>query len=114
MIRMSSDAASVATAAAAGVDPAHTVTYVATAPEGDDLETGVALLDGRPFGRLRHRRRDPVRPFRLLLDPETVWHAEAVGWLPNASRPWDARITSTAPTRRRAAEDLLRAYARPR
>ena len=104
MITTSSELANAATAAAASVDPALTVTYVVTEPEGVDLETGVMLLDGRPIGRLRHRRRGPVRPFRTLLEPATVWHAEAVGWLPNADRPWDPSITHSAPTRRRAAE----------
>ena len=98
------------------VDPAHAVTYVMTPPADGDLETGAVLLDGRLIGQLRRRRREGrtlMHPFGTA-GPESVWHAEAVGWLPNIDRPWDARITRTAPTRRRAAEDLLRAYARPR
>ena len=91
----------------------HVVTYLMSAPENGDVETGAVLLDQRPIGRLSRRRRPGIGP-RLAdgsaVTEDSVWHAEAVGWLPNAGRPWDTRVTSTAPTRLRAAEDLLRAY----
>ena len=89
------------------------ITYLVTETEDGDLETGDVLLDGRPIGRLRRRQRSsvvPRRPYESPVAPDPVWHAEAVGWLPHEGRPWDTRITSSAPTRRRAAEDLLRAY----
>jgi hypothetical protein len=101
------------TASPEEIHTAHAMTYLVTATEDGDLETGTMLLDGRPIGRLRRRRRTsvvPRQPFESLLAPDSVWHAEAVGWLPHEGRPWDTRITSSAPTRRRAAEDLLRAY----
>jgi hypothetical protein len=108
---MSPEVLDIATASTDDVDAAHEVTYDLAAPVDGDLETGVVVLDRRPIGRLRHRRRPgPIRPFRSLLEPDSVWHAEAVGWLPHEGRPWDSRVTSSAPTRRRAAEDLLRAY----
>src|SRR6188472_3774215 len=95
-------------------DAVATLSYAVTATEHGDMETGDVLLDGRPVGRLSQRRR-PGPDTRRAAEgsPEaitSVWHAEAVGWLPHAGRPWDRRVTSTAPTRRRAAEDLLRAY----
>jgi hypothetical protein len=95
------------------IDQAHAITYLVTATEDGDLETGAVLLDGRPIGRLRQRRNALVvsgRPFASSLQADPVWHAEAVGWLPHEGRPWDTRITSSAPTRPRAAEDLMRAY----
>ncbi|HEV8516013.1 MAG TPA: hypothetical protein VGQ47_00065 [Candidatus Limnocylindrales bacterium] len=98
-------------------EAAHELTYLVTPADEGDLETGVLLLDGQPIGRLSRRPRRPAayphRPAEPLPEPslaDSVWHAEAVGWLPHDGRPWDSRITSTAPTRRRAAEDLLRAY----
>jgi hypothetical protein len=102
-----------ATASTEWIDTAHAVTYLVAATEDGDLETGAVLLDGRPIGRLSHRRGGgavPRTPFESLLAPDSTWHAEAVGWIPHSSRPWDTRITTSAPTRRRAAEDLLRAY----
>jgi hypothetical protein len=99
------------------VDPVHAVTYLVATPEDGDLETGTILLDGRPIGRLSHRGRLDVAPlgaFESPLAPDSVWRADAIGWLPHDGRPWDTRITSTAPTRRRAAEDLLRAYSQHR
>jgi hypothetical protein len=95
------------------IHPEHAITYLLTASDEGDLETGTVLLDGRPIGRLRSRPRTTVvarQPFESLVGGDSVWHAEAVGWLPHEGRPWDMRITSSAPTRRRAAEDLLRAY----
>jgi len=94
-------------------EPAHAITYLVSATEAGDLETGAVLLDGRPMGRLSRRRRPGVVPQHSdgpLLAADSVWHAEAVGWLPYEGRPWDTRVTSSAPTRRRAAEDLLRSY----
>jgi hypothetical protein len=113
MEAMIPDGLAQATAWREEIEPVHAITYVVTATEDGDLETGAVLLDGRPIGRLRHRRHAPVvsrRPFASPLAADPVWHAEAVGWLPHEDRPWDTRITSTAPTRRRAAEDLMRAY----
>ena len=96
-------------------DAEHTITYLVTATEDGDEETGVVLLDGRPMGRLRRRPGvDRHRGGSVVIVVDSVWHAEAVGWLPNEGRPWDTRVTSTAPTRRRAAEDLLRAYRKHR
>ena len=95
------------------LDPDHSLTYLATAADDGDLETGVVLLDRRPIGRLHHRPRRPGSS-RSILEPDSAWHAEAVGSVPDISRPWDTRITRTAPTRRRAAEDTLRAYLKPR
>jgi hypothetical protein len=98
-----------ATASTDDVEPAHAVTYVVTSGDGDP-ETGTVLLGRRPIGLLRRRPRPgPIRAFGPP-EPDSVWHADAAGWLPDANRPWDRRVTSTAPTRRRAAEDLLRAY----
>jgi hypothetical protein len=102
-----------ATAWGEETDPTPSISYLVTATEDGDLETGAVLLDGRPIGRLRYRRQALVvsrRPFASPLAADPVWHAEAVGWLPDAGRPWDTRITSSAPTRRRAAEDLMRAF----
>jgi hypothetical protein len=101
-----------ATASTEAIDPAHNVSYLLTAPQHGDVEAGAVLLDQRSIGRLSRRRRPGValQPDGSLLEADLVWHAEAVGWLPDAGRPWDTRITRTAPTRRRAAEDLLRAY----
>ena len=113
MEAMISEVLDTATASTGVVEPVHAITYVVTATEDGDLETGAVLLDGRPIGRLHHRRHAPVvsrRPFASPLPADPVWHAEAVGWLPHEGRPWDTRITSSAPTRRRAAEDLMRAY----
>jgi hypothetical protein len=101
------------TASAEDVLPEHAITYVVTTTGVGDLETGTVLLDGQPIGRLSRRPRASVmsrEPFESLLASDSVWHAEAIGWLPAADRPWDTRITSSAPSRRRAAEDLLRAY----
>ena len=99
-------------------EPAHSVTYVATAPVDAELEAGEVFLDQRLIGRLSRRLRVPAPSERggPALDPSTdsVWHAEAIGWLPHQGRQWDRRITTTAPTRRRAAEDLLRAYGNQR
>ena len=112
MDAMSLTVPAAATASTDGVDPVHAVTYLVATTEDGDLETGTILLDGRPIGRLSHRGRLDVapRPFDSPLAPDSVWRADAVGWLPHDGRPWDTRITSTAPTRRRAAEDLIRAY----
>jgi hypothetical protein len=101
------------TAVRESVDPAHAISYLVTATRDGDLETGAVLLDGRPIGRLRHRRHAPVvsrHPFASSGPVDSAWHAEALGWLPHEGRPWDTRVTSTAPTRLRAAEDLMRAY----
>ena len=101
------------TASAEEIPPEHAVTYVVSATGAGDLEAGTVLLDGQPIGRLSRRPRTsviPREPFESLVAPDSVWHAEAIGWLPAANRPWDTRITSSAPPRRRAAEDLLRAY----
>lgn len=113
MEAMNPDGLAQATAWREEVDSPHVITYLVTATVDGDLETGAVLLDGRPIGRLRHRRHAPVvsqRPFAASLAADPVWHAEAVGWLPNEGRPWDTRITSSAPTRRRAAEDLMRVF----
>jgi hypothetical protein len=97
-------------------DAEHTITYLVTVTEDGDEETGSVLLDGRPIGRLRRRRPPAVDRYQRgsVVVVDSVWHAEAVGWLPHDGRPWDTRVTSTAPTRRRAAEDLLRAYRKHR
>ena len=94
------------------VGPEHSLSYLSTEPEDGDLETGVVLLDRRPIGRLHHRRCPGAS--RTILEPDSAWHADAIGWVPDVTRPWDTRITRTAPTRRRAAEDTLRAYLKPR
>jgi len=102
----------------APIDPGRQLTYLALQPAEGDLETGDVMLDGQSIGRLSRRLRAPGPRDRggAALDPSTdsVWHAEAVGWQPHEGRPWDRRITSTAPTRLRAAEDLLRAYRKQR
>jgi hypothetical protein len=110
LIRMRSEILTDATTATRREDPPR-VTYAVMATEDGDIETGVVLLDGRPLGRLSWRARP--HPHRRRADgsfDDSAWHAEAVGWLPHQGRPWDTRVTSSAPTRRRAAEDLLRAY----
>jgi hypothetical protein len=110
---MTADVPADMTALAEESHPAHALTYVVTATGVGDLETGTVLLDGLPIGRLRRRPRTRVvarAPFEAISTADSVWSAEAVGWLPYEGRPWDTRITSSAPTRRRAAEDLLRAY----
>lgn len=109
---MSPEVLTNATASTQVIDPPHAVTYLLTAPQEGDVEAGAVLLDGRSIGRLSRRRRPGVvsQPDGPLHAADSVWHAEALGWLPDAGRPWDTRITSSAPTRRRAAEDLLRAY----
>jgi hypothetical protein len=112
MVTMRTEVSPHVTPSTDGIGTPHTVTYVVTAPEDGDGETGTVLLDRRPIGTLRRRRRAGFLPRRPDGSPadESVWHADALGWLPNAGRPWDTRVTRTAPTRRRAAEDLLRAY----
>ena len=95
------------------IQPAHEITYRAMPTEDGDVETGGVLLDGRPIGRLSLRPSAvdvDGHPSRSLPMADGLWHAFAVGWRPHEGRPWDTRITSSAPTRRRAAEDLLRAY----
>jgi hypothetical protein len=99
-----------ATASTVDADPARELTYVVTSRDGD-LETGTVLLDRRAIGLMRRRPRPgPIRSFGSPPESDSVWLVDAIGWLPDANRPWDTHITSSAPTRRRAAEDLLRAY----
>jgi hypothetical protein len=100
------------TATPAGADTvAAILTYVPTDPGDGEEEAGAVLLDDREIGRLSRRARIVARdPRSSFTAPAPVWHADAVGWLPDATRPWDTRITRSAPTRRRAAEDLVRAY----
>jgi hypothetical protein len=116
LVEMSPEAAAAATSPSGVVAPTHTITYVVTATEDGDDETGAVLLDGRPMGRLSRRRRSGVtpQPGGTVSVDAFVWHAEAIGWLPHEGRPWDMRVTSSAPTRQRAAEDLLRAFRRSR
>jgi hypothetical protein len=114
---MTSDGPAQATTWREQPDPAHAVIYRLSMTEAGDLETGAVLLDGRLIGRLRHRihaAETSRRPFGSPLAADPAWHAEAVGWVPHGDRPWDTHVTSTAPTRRRAAEDLMRAYRNPR
>ena len=98
------------------------LTYVATEPEDGDLAGGKMLLDGSPIARLSRRLRrtgattsgDALDAGVLPASADAVWHAHAIGWSPHSARPWDTRITGSAPTQRRAAEDVLRAYANRR
>jgi hypothetical protein len=100
------------------VAPDDRVICVATDLLTGELAAGDVLLDGRRIGRLSRR----VLPAHLTArafglgrprdpaDDQLTWYVEAVGWVPHSDRPWDRRITHSAPTRRRAIEDLLRAY----
>ena len=99
--------------------PDDRVTCVDTSTLGGELAAGDVLLDGLPIGRVsRHILPGRVAWYRELsgarLPPpvvdDLIWHVEAVGWVPHSDRPWDRRISRTAPSRRRAIEDLLRAY----
>ena len=101
------------------ISPDERVTCVETATLGGELAAGDVLLDGRPIGRVsRHVLPGRVAWYRALspagvqqpVEDDVIWHVEAVGWVPHSERPWDRRISRTAPSRRRAIEDLLRAY----
>jgi hypothetical protein len=101
-----------------GIAPDDRVTCVATDLLTGELAAGDVLLDGRRIGRVSRRILPAHLTARALglgrpsdpADDQLIWHVEAVGWVPISDRPWDRRITRSAPTRRRAIEDLLRAY----
>ena len=99
--------------------PVDRVICIATELLSGEFAAGEVLLDGRPIGRVsRHILPAHVAAYRAFgmggvhdpADEDLIWHVEAVGWVPRSDRPWDRRITRSAPTRRRAIEDLLRAY----
>jgi hypothetical protein len=96
------------------------VTCIATGPLHGEYAAGDVLLDGKSIGRVSRHVSPSYRAASLArgldavdwipADEDLIWHVEASGWVPRSDRPWDRRITRTAPTRRRAIEDLLRAY----
>lgn len=96
------------------------VTCVPTEPLRGEYVAGDVLLDGKSIGRVSRHIRPAYAVAHLALgldgldripaEEDLIWHVEASGWVPRSDRPWDRRITRTAPTRRRAIEDLLRAY----
>ena len=96
------------------------VTCTVTGTLRGEYAAGDVLLDGKSIGRVSRHVRPTHRAASLALeldglgwipsDDDLLWHVEASGWVPDSNRPWDRRITRTAPTRRRAIEDLLRAY----
>jgi hypothetical protein len=99
--------------------PEDRVTFVPTGLLSGEFAAGDVLLDGDPIGRVSRRllpahiaayRALDLYGRRALDDKDVIWHVEAIGWVPRSDRPWDRRITRSAPTRRRAIEDLLRAY----
>jgi hypothetical protein len=101
------------------IPPDDRVICIATGPLRGEFAAGDVLLDGRPIGRVsRHILPAHLAAYRALglgglrdpADEDLIWHVESVGWVPRSDRPWDRRITRSAPTRRRAIEDLLRAY----